>query len=95
MKLMLALMSVLLLVGLGVLAYLLSQSSASLLPLLALIVIFALTLLSPLRRRFLPETTFTPSTSLVRVLVGGGILLFVLIASVLFVLLVVGSSVPY
>ncbi len=95
MKLMLALMSVLLLVGLGVLAYLLSQSSASLLPLLALIVIFALPLLSPLRRRFLPETTFTPSTSLVKVLVGGGILLFVLVAGVLFVLLVVGSSVPY
>jgi hypothetical protein len=73
-------------------AYLLSQSSSTVLPYLALAAIFVLILLRPLRQHYLPEMTFTVTGSLLKVLIGGSVLLFVLTFGAMFLLLMVNRT---
>jgi hypothetical protein len=83
-----------LLIGIGMAVYLLSQSSTTVFPFLALIVIFVLVLMRPLRQYYLPDMTFTPSASLLKLLGGGGVVVFVLIIGMIILLAFAQSKPP-
>jgi hypothetical protein len=88
MKLVTVSILVFLLVGIGVMAYLLSQSPPTMIfPFLALIAIFILVLLRPLRQHFLPNATFVPSVSLLKLLIGSGLVMFILLIVSVIILL--------
>lgn len=93
MKLIIASIIAFLLAGIGMVVYLLSQSSTTVFPFLALIVIFVLVLLRPLRHYYLPDMTFAPSASLLKLLGGGGVVVFVLIIGMI-ILLAFAQSKP-
>jgi hypothetical protein len=86
MKLVLVSTIVFLLVAIGVMAYLLSQSSTMVFPFLALIAIFILVLLRPFRQHFLPHITFVPPASSLKLLLGGGLVIFILVMSMIILL---------